>query len=210
MGAALAGGVAALTSPRHLLAQTLRRTPSQILGPFYPLARPLDQDADLTVIAGKEGRALGQVIYVSGHILNRFGQPVQGARIEIWQANAHGRYTHASDNNPAPLDPHFEGYAVFTTDANGRYRFKSIKPGAYPDDGSGAMRAPHIHFDISGRVNRLVTQMYFSGESLNDDDRFLRTAAANRQRLIVQLEPSAAELEPDSLSASWDIVLNDG
>lgn len=210
LGAALAGGAVALASARDVLAQTVRRTPSQILGPFYPLAKPLDQDADLTMISGRQGRALGEVIHISGRVLNRFGQPVQGARVEIWQANKHGRYTHPSDNNPEPLDPNFEGYALLTTDADGRYSFKTIKPGSYPDGASGARRAPHIHFDVSGRVNRLVTQMYFSEEALNDDDRFLRTAAANRERLIVRLGPSPAGLGRDSLSASWDIVLHDG
>jgi protocatechuate 3,4-dioxygenase, beta subunit len=147
-------------------AQTIRRTPTQVLGPFYPVVKPLDQDADLTLTTGKPGRAAGQVVEVLGRIMNREGKAVVGARVEIWQANTHGRYTHPSDRNPSPLDPNFEGFAVLRTDAEGRYRFKTIKPGAYPDD-SGAMRAPHIHFEVLGSTNRLVTQMYFAGEALN-------------------------------------------
>jgi protocatechuate 3,4-dioxygenase, beta subunit len=198
---------ASLAAPAALA--QVRRTPSQILGPFYPLKKPQDQDADLTAIAGKSGRAQGQVVLISGRILTSQGKPVPGAKIEIWQANAHGKYTHPSDTNKAPLDPNFEGYALLTADADGRYGFKSIKPGAYPEDVSGRMRAPHIHFDVSGRINRLVTQMYFAGEALNDDDRFLATAGANRERLIVQLA-RPADGEPGSLAVNWDIVLNDG
>ena len=186
-------------------AQTLRRTPSQILGPFYPVVKPLDQDADLTAIAGRPGRAAGQVVEVSGRITNREGKPVADARVEIWQANTHGRYTHPSDRNPAPLDPNFEGFAELTTDAEGRYRFKTIKPGAYPEE-SGVMRAPHIHFEVRGRTNRLVTQMYFAGEALNDTDRFLASAAGNQERLIVPFQRSADGL----LSGVWDVVLDRG
>lgn len=192
-----------------LLAQKLRRTPAQILGPFYPLHKPLDQDADLTMIAGKPGRAAGQVIHVMGRVTDAQGEALPGVRIEIWQANTYGRYTHPSDTNSAPLDPNFEGYAVLTTDAQGRYRFKTIKPGAYPTD-AGAMRPPHIHFDLTGKVNRTVTQMYFAGEPLNDGDNLLQTVGANRERLIVDLLPPTRDLEPDSLLAVWDIVLDKG
>ncbi|MCL1633241.1 protocatechuate 3,4-dioxygenase [Luteimonas sp. SX5] len=207
--AATLGGLAVFGHAAPLLAQKIRRTPAQILGPFYPLVKPLDQDADLTMIKGRPGRAAGQAIHVMGRVTDAQGRALPGVRIEIWQANAHGRYTHPSDNNPAPLDPHFEGYAVLRTDAEGRYRFKTIKPGAYPAD-AGVMRPPHIHFDIAGRVNRTVTQLYFAGEPLNDDDALLRTVGANRERLIVSLEPPTQDLEPDSLLARWDIVLDKG
>src|SRR5882724_11198795 len=210
LGMAVAVGSLAMSgSVSAVLAQALRRTPGQILGPFYPVRKPLDQDADLTTIAGKPGRAAGQVIHVMGRVLNVAGQPVQGASVEIWQANTHGRYTHPSDTNPAPLDPHFEGFAVLTTDAEGRYRMKTIKPGAYPA-GPDRMRPPHIHFEVTGQSNRLVTQMYFAGEPLNDTDPFLQGAGANKERLIVPLEPPTQELEPDALVAVWDIVLAQG
>ena len=210
LGMAVAVGSLAMSgSVSAVLAQALRRTPGQILGPFYPVVKPLHQGADLTTIPGKPGRAAGQVIHVMGRVLNPQGQPVQGASVEIWQANTHGRYTHPSDTNPAPLDPNFEGFAVLTTDAEGRYRFKTIKPGAYPA-GPDRMRPPHIHFEVTGKSNRLVTQMYFADEPLNDKDPFLQSAGANRERLIAPLGPPTQEFEPDSLVAVWDIVLDKG
>ena len=208
LGMAVAVGSLAMSgSVSAVFAQALRRTPGQVLGPFYPVVKPLDQDADLTTIAGKPGRAAGQVIHVMGRVINPQGQPVQGARVEIWQANTYGRYTHPNHTNPAPLDPNFEGFGVLTTDAEGRYRFKTIKPGAY---GRDRMRPPHIHFEVTGQINRVVTQMYFAGEPLNDKDPFLQSAGANRERLIVPLGPPTQELEPDSLVAVWDIVLDKG
>ena len=203
------GGLAMFGSVSSALAQALRRTPDQILGPFYPVVKPLHQGADLTTVPGKPGRAAGQVIHVMGRVVNAQGQPVQGARVEIWQANTHGRYTHPSDTNPAPLDPNFEGFAVLTTDAEGRYRIKTVKPAGYPA-GPGRMRPPHIHFDVTGKSNRLVTQMYFAGEPLNDKDSFLQGVGPNKDRLIVRLGPPTREFEPDSLVAVWDIVLDKG
>ena len=204
------GSLAMFGSASSALAQGLRRTPDQILGPFYPVVKPLHQGADLTTIPGKPGRAAGQVIHVMGRVINSHGQPVQGARVEIWQANTHGRYTHPSDTNPAPLDPNFEGFAVLTTDAEGRYRMKTIKPGAYPAGPDSRMRPPHIHFDVTGKSNRLVTQMYFAGEPLNDKDPFLRGTGAGKERLIVPLRPPTQGLEPDSRVAVWDIILETG
>ena len=180
------------------------------MGPFYPVVKPLDQDADLTTIAGKPGRAEGQVLHVMGRVVTVAGYPVPGARLEIWQANTHGRYTHPGDTNPAPLDPNFEGFAVLTTDAEGRYRMKTVKPGAYPAGPDSRLRPPHIHFDVTGKSNRLVTQMYFAGEPLNDKDPFLQSVAGGKERLIVRLGPPTQGFEPDSLVAVWDIVLDYG
>jgi protocatechuate 3,4-dioxygenase beta subunit len=194
---------------RAVWAQALQPTPGQIMGPFYPVLRPLDQDADLTTIAGQEGRAQGQVIHVMGRVLNLQGQPVQGARVELWQANTHGRYAHPSDTNPAPLDPHFQGFAVQSTDADGRYRFKTIKPGAYPVNADW-MRPPHLHFDVTGHSNRVVTQMYFPGEPLNDTDRLLQSVGANKDSLMAKVLPPTPEVEPDALMVVWDIVLDKG
>jgi len=208
--AVAAGGLAISGGAGTVLAQGSGRTPDQILGPFYPVVKPLHQGADLTTIPGRPGRASGKVIHLSGRVVNPQGQPVQGARLEIWQANTHGRYTHPGDHNPAPLDPNFEGFAVVTTDAEGRYRIKTIKPGAYPAGPDARMRPPHIHFDVTGKSNRLVTQMYFAGEPLNDTDSFLQGVGANRERLIVPLGPPTQELEPDALVAVWDIVLEQG
>ena len=158
-------GIASVVSTRFAMARAaLRRTPEQILGPFYPL-KPFDQNADLTRVSGRPGRAEGQVLTVMGRVLNLKGEPVRNAKVEIWQANAHGRYTHPNDTNPAPLDPNFEGSAILTADYDGQYRFKTIKPAAYPV-GPNRMRPAHIHFQVSGQQNRFVTQMYFEGEPL--------------------------------------------
>ncbi len=172
MTAALATSVTAL-STRRAAAEGLARTPQQILGPFYPL-KEFPQTADLTQIAGRPERAQGQILNVMGRVLNLAGEPVRNATIEVWQANAAGRYTHPSDPNPAPLDPNFDGSAVLTTDPEGRYRFKTIKPAAYPA-GPNLIRPAHIHFQVSGRQDRLVTQMYFDGDPYNATDPFLNS-----------------------------------
>src|SRR5258706_2872979 len=208
--AVAAGGVAVAGSVSSAWAQALRRTPDQILGPFYPVIKPVHQGADLTILPGKPGRAAGQGIQLIGRVVNPRWQPVPGAPMETWQANTHGRYTHPGDTNPAPLDPNFEGFAVATTDAEGRYRIKTIKPGAYPAGPDARMRPPHIHFDVTGKSNRLVTQMYFAGEPLNDNDHFLQGAGEGKSRLIVPLRPPTQGLEPDSLTAVWDIILDSG
>jgi protocatechuate 3,4-dioxygenase beta subunit len=204
----LSGASLAIAGWSARAADVLSRTPAQTSGPFYPVRKPLDADADLTLIRGHERRAAGQVVHVTGRVLDAGGAPVAGARIEIWQANTHGRYTHPQDSNPAPLDPHFEGFASLTTDSTGRYRFKTIKPGAYP--AGNTVRPPHIHFDVAGRRSRLITQMYFPGEPRNDDDFVIRGAAGNRHLLIADVGPAADGLEPDSWLARWDIVLADG
>jgi len=209
LGIAVGASGLALSGRLAAFAEALKPTPGEILGPFYPVIKRVDQGADLTVIAGKPGRAAGEVIHVMGRVLNVEGQPVRGARLELWQANAHGRYAHASDKNPAPLDPNFEGFAVQTTDAEGRYRFKTVKPGAYPATGNW-MRPPHLHFDVTGKVNRLVTQMYFPGESLNDTDLLLQKLRANRDGAIALVLPPTADVEPDSRLVVWDIVLDKG
>src|SRR5713101_6122415 len=160
-------GVASAASTKFAIAQTAeRRTPEQILGPFYPL-KSLGQNADLTRVSGRPGRAEGLVLNVMGRVLNVKGVPVSNATVEIWQANAHGRYTHPSDPNPAPLDPNFEGSAVLKTDSDGRYRFKTVKPAAYPA-GPNRMRPAHIHFQVSGRQDKIVTQMYFENDPYNE------------------------------------------
>ena len=203
------GGAALLGSAPLMAVAPQKRTPTQVLGPYYPMVKPLDQDADLTMVAGKTQRASGQILHVMGRVTNAAGQPLPNTRIEIWQANMHGRYTHPSDTKTdLPLDPNFDGFAVLTTDAEGRYRFKTIKPGGYNEGGS--TRPPHIHFEVSGKYNRLVTQMYFAGDPLNAADRFLATAPANGAQLIAPLLPPTKDLEPSSLLVPWDVVLENG
>ncbi len=183
--------------------QPLKPTWMEIIGPFYPVEKPADQDADLTMVAGRTERAEGEILYLSGRVLARTGVPVAGAVLEIWQANAAGRYAHPGDKNPAPLDPNFQGYARIVTDSEGRYAIKTIKPGAYPVP-SGWMRAPHVHFDVTGRLTRLVTAMYFEGEALNEQDRILQTSFNPRSQM------TQAQSGEGGLRATWDIVLTTG
>src|SRR5690242_548665 len=203
--------VASAASTRFAIAQTAgQRTPDQILGPFYPL-KTLGQNADLTKVPGRPGRAAGLVLNVMGQVLNLKGEPVRDAKVELWQANTYGRYTHPSDDNTAPLDPNFEGSALLTTDNDGRYRFKTIKPAAYPA-GPNRMRPAHIHFQVSGRQDKIVTQMYFEKDPYNEIDPFLNSVGGiERQEMLVRklLDPSP-DLEPDSKMVIFDIVLYKG
>jgi len=203
VGIALGGGV--LAAGHGWAAELLARTPRQTAGPFYPRVRPLGADGDLTTVAGRPGRAQGQVLDLLGRVLDRRGEPVVGARVEIWQANAFGRYRHAWDSNPAPLDPAFDGFGVQTTDAQGRYRFRTVKPGPYPASPEW-IRTPHIHFKVSRGNDSLVTQMYFPGEPLNESDRLFR-AVGNKAAVIAALQPATPDDAARALRAFWEIVL---
>lgn len=169
-------------------------TPSQTEGPFYPIVDQADKDADMTRIAGHADSAAGEVVVVEGRVLDHQGAPVEGAVVDIWQANANGRYAHEADPNPAPLDPHFQGWARLVTDAEGRYRVRTIKPGPYKvaDEWS---RPPHIHFKVARRGFReLTTQMYFAGDPLNDLDRLLLSVPEDqRGSLVVDFQPRAGD-----------------
>src|SRR5438477_11474786 len=208
ISAVLAGAGVAFSPKLAAAEATLQRTPDQILGPFYPLSE-LPQTSDLTRVSGRSGRAEGQVLNVIGRVLNLAGEPVRTAKVEVWQANTYGRYTHPSDPNPAPLDPNFEGSAVLTTDSEGRYRFKTIKPAAYPA-GPNRMRPAHIHFQVSGRQDRLVTQMYFEGDPYLEPDRFFQTALEQKDLLVAKLLQPTSEMEPESKLVVFNIVLNAG
>jgi protocatechuate 3,4-dioxygenase beta subunit len=177
------------------------RTPDQILGPFFPARRRAMPSADLSTIEGRNARAQGEVIEVTGRILNLDGKPVR-ARLTIWQANSFGRYRHPNDRNTAPLDPNFVGCTRIRSNNDGSYAIKTIKPGAYPAS-QNWMRPPHIHFEVQGRFERLVTQMYFPGEPLNERDRLL--AATLRPELLVAAE--AAPQQPQRRVLNFDIVL---
>jgi protocatechuate 3,4-dioxygenase beta subunit len=146
---------------------------------------------------------------VSGRVLNRRGDPIREARIELWQANAFGRYNHPSDPNPAPLDPDFQGYGVQLTDREGQFRFTTIKPGPYPFDATRT-RTPHLHFDVTGKIDKRVTQLFFAGEPLNDQDFVLQGVPRDRGHLIAQLLPAPANEDPTTRVVQWDIVLPHG
>jgi len=205
------GGLVVCGELDPLFAQEKRLlTEEQVLGPFYPIAKPLDRDADLTHLRGRRAGAKGQVIHLMGRVVNPQGKPLAGIKLEIWQANVHRRYAHINDVNDAPLDPNFQGYGVQVSDARGHFRFKTIKPGSYPTGIEDWTRPPHIHFYVTGRHEALVTQMYFPGEALNAKDRLLQSAAPNQATLVAKVEPAGARFEPDSLLVTWDIVLTRG
>jgi protocatechuate 3,4-dioxygenase beta subunit len=151
------------------------RTPHQILGPFFPVDSKPTTQGDLTIVEGIVGHAQGEIIEVTGRVLDLQRKPVRGAKLTIWQANTFGRYVHPNDSNPAPLDPNFVGFATIRSGDDGAYRLKTVKPGPYPV-GPDWMRAPHIHLEVEGQYERLVTQMYFPGEPLNARDRLLMSA----------------------------------
>jgi protocatechuate 3,4-dioxygenase beta subunit len=192
------------TRPLLKIPQTI----TELSGPtFSPLHFPPEQN--IAVNNGKE--ALGERIIVEGHVRDEDGRPVPHTMVEIWQANAAGRYNHERDQHDAPLDPDFKGIGRVFTDAAGAYRFITIKPGAYPwGNHANAWRPNHIHFSLfgPGYATRLITQMYFPGDPLLAlDPIFLATADAEaRDRLVSQFDLSITK--PNwALGYRFDIFL---
>ncbi|MBK1658476.1 dioxygenase family protein [Paracraurococcus ruber] len=187
-----------------------RATRTEATGPV-DLWRKLPCGDDNLAVVSPGRPAMGQLIHIAGRILDEDGRPVPGAVVELWQANAAGRYFHPNDTRDAPLDPDFIGNGRIRTDAEGRYAFFTIKPGAYPVPGPGFWwRPPHVHFSVLGpaSLSRLVTQMYFPGDPLNPLDRILMSVpdAAARERLVAQPIPPA-EAGMGWLGWTHDIVL---
>jgi protocatechuate 3,4-dioxygenase beta subunit len=203
--AAALGGGALSSSPSALLrAQEIapRPTPAMTEGPFYPDVLPADRDADLVTVAGRPGKASGRVLYVSGRVLDARGRPIPNARIELWQADTHGRYIHSADTGSAPLDPNFQGYALLASDAEGRYRIRTIQPGPYPG------RTRHLHFNFAGGNTKLTTQMFFEGEKENDRDGVYRSLARDERAAATgRYVERAAGMEAQALAVAWDVVL---
>jgi protocatechuate 3,4-dioxygenase beta subunit len=200
----VAGGAALAGLATTARAQKLAPTSGQDLGPFYPVIRPRDEDADLTRRRGAKGIAKGNPINVIGQVVDLRGRPLRGIKVELWQCNAVGRYDHPGDHaNPAALDPNFQGFAALVTDRDGNFKFRSIKPSAY--NTPIGMRTPHIHFDIAGRSERLITQMYFPGEALNEKD-FLLRGASPRESVISQAIPRLSG-DPGAAAFKWTVVL---
>jgi protocatechuate 3,4-dioxygenase beta subunit len=177
-------GAVAVSSGRVAKAACTLTGP-QIDGPFFPVLLPQEYDADLTRVAGGPGRAEGEVIEIHGQVRDAACRPVPGCVIEVWQANVHGRYTHPLDEPKGrPPDPNFQGYARIATDADGAYRFLTIKPGSYAAMGDW-IRPPHIHFKVHAPFNPSVTtQMYFAGHPLNEKDRLLGTLPAEQRTML--------------------------
>ena len=187
---------------RGAFAQALVQTPEQTIGPFYPDRLPLDQDNDLLVINDNITPAVGQMTWISGRILDRRGQPVRGALVEIWQTDNNGAYIHTA----SPItnrDGNFQGYGKFITGFSGEYLFRTVKPGLYPG------RTRHVHFQITAPGRQpFTTQLYVQGDAMNNSDGVLNgiRAAAQRSSVIVPWA-AMANSRVGELAAQFDIVL---
>jgi protocatechuate 3,4-dioxygenase beta subunit len=188
----------------------LPQTISEMTGPALVAASKLDNDVDLTRNAGG-GEAIGERIIVTGRVLDDDGEPVVGTLVEVWQANAAGRYRHKQDTHGAPIDPNFLGIGACRTDQNGVYRFVTVRPGAYPwGNHDNAWRPAHIHFSLFGPsvTGRLVTQMYFPGDPLLDLDPIFNSVPtdAARERLVSRYSHDVTQ-EGWALGYDFDIVV---
>jgi protocatechuate 3,4-dioxygenase, beta subunit len=199
--------ISAATQPSRIVSgyeQTSQRTPARALH-RRPLTRSeLTGPADLSPRLGLLGadvaghgvlQAMGQLIHLRIAVRDEDGSPVAGTMVEMWQANAAGRYAHPNDDDHAPIDPHFKGAARVQTDASGMIEIRTIKPGAYPVPGPDRWwRPPHVHFSVWGKVwlSRVVTQMYFPGEVLNGQDLIFNAVSdsAARERLVARALPT--------------------
>ena len=199
-GAGLASAGLLLTSRARAFADKAPTAESP-MGPFFPIVRPADADADLTWVKGRNTRATGQVIEISGRVFDVKGNPIPGATLELWQANAAGRYDHPSDIATAALDPNFQGYATLRTDAKGEWRVVTIKPGGY--DSPIGHRPPHIHFDMRSQRTRNIAQLYFPEEAEGNakDTLYKALTAADAATSL------AARSATDPNKYSWDVVL---
>jgi len=197
-----------LRAPQRPLIR-IAHTLSELTGPVYGHESVSESDADLT--RQHAGPPLGERIIVSGRVTDEDGRPIPDTLIEIWQANAAGRYVHVVDQHPAPLDPNFTGAGRAITDADGRYRFVTIKPGAYPwRNHPNAWRPAHIHLSLFGPtfLTRLVTQMYFPGDPLFPFDPIFNSVPDEkaRARLISSLDLTTTVPEW-ALGFRFDIIL---
>jgi protocatechuate 3,4-dioxygenase, beta subunit len=199
----------ALRHPKQALLY-MPHTITEITGPRLFPDRTIDErDSNLT--RQHEGEPIGERIIIVGRVLDTEGKPLRDTLVEIWQANAAGRYAHRADRWPAPLDPNFSGAGRCVTDDEGRYRFTTIKPGAYPwGNAENAWRPAHVHFSLLGRAfaQRLVTQMYFSGDQLLQYDPIFNSLAdpKARERLLSRL--SLQRTRPHwALAYEFDIYL---
>lgn len=209
-GLGTSAGVAALaTVGTAQAAEMCAATARQAKGPFYPGEKAFTVNQDLTRVPGALKRAQGQVVYIRGQVRDSACKPIANANVEIWQACETGRYNHGNDpNTGAAIDPDFAYWGEMFTNANGEYVFKTIIPGSYPAE-VGWDRPPHIHFRVAKLgFKELITQSYFKGHPLNDQDLILRSVPeVQRSELIVDFKPSGIGLEPNSLDGVFNITL---
>ncbi|MEM8669087.1 MAG: protocatechuate 3,4-dioxygenase [Planctomycetota bacterium] len=197
----MALGATAFTTP-GLFAELIE-TPEQTEGPFYPDKMPLDTDNDLLVINDSITPAVGEITHLTGRVLDRKGNPVRNAFVEIWQVDNNAVYLHTGDTtNRANQDKNFQGYGRFLTDSKGNYYFRTIKPVSYPG------RAPHIHFGISRSGKRiLTTQLYISGHPGNKKDGPFRGIDPESRKTVEGDFKPMANSKIGELAVDFDIVL---
>ncbi|GLW12386.1 protocatechuate 3,4-dioxygenase subunit beta [Microtetraspora sp. NBRC 13810] len=203
-------GSTVLRAPSEpLLAPKLDPEAVELVDPVYGHQPVAELDHDLT--RQHAGEPLGERIIVTGRVLDTGGRPVRGALVEAWQANAAGRYAHDLDQHPAPLDPNFSGAGRCLTDDDGRYRFVTIKPGAYPwRNHPNAWRPAHIHFSVFGTqfTQRLITQMYFPGDPLFPFDPIMQSVRDPEARAALVARFDIDTTVPEwALGYQWDIVI---
>jgi protocatechuate 3,4-dioxygenase beta subunit len=190
-------------APLSAASRLLQPTPAQAAGPFYPVTLPLQDDNDLTRVTGREAQAQGRITELTGRLLDRNGSPISNTRIEIWQCDANGRYRHPLDNSDAPLDQNFQGHGHTTSNEDGWYRFRTIRPVAYPG------RTPHIHVAVFPDTGRpFVTQLYVKDEPANRHD-FIFSRIAPEQRHLVLAEFTPSKHRYAEFAARFDIILGE-
>src|ERR1700687_2156349 len=197
-------GAAYFTTPGLFAEELARvRTPAQTEGPFYPNKLPLDTDNDLIIINGSTTPAVGDITHLSGKILDKNGEPVRNAVVEIWQVDSKGVYLHTDSANRKQRDEHFQGFGRFLTASSGEYYFRTVKPVAYPG------RTPHIHFKIKkGTKELLTTQCYVKGEKGNEKDGVYRGIKDEKARDSVVIDfAKVKDSKIGELAAKFDIVL---
>lgn len=196
-------GIAAFSTP-GAFAEALTQTPRMAEGPFYPDKLPLDTDNDLIRLTDRATPALGQITHLGGRILDKRGEPVKNALIEIWQCDANGVYLHSRDRNRDKHDDNFQSYGRFLTSSTGEYYFRTIKPVPYPG------RTPHIHIKITHHDEHLLTTQLLNvneSERNEKDGLFKRiTDAKQRAALLADFRP-IKDSKIDELQANWDVVL---
>ncbi len=189
----------------EVFAQALMVTPRQTAGPFYPDVLPLDKDNDLIIVNDSITPAIGQILHLSGHVMDTKGRLIKDALVEIWQTDANGRYIHSRDYQKGENDKNFQGYGLFQTSSNGAYRFRTIRPVAY---GSGfGRRTPHIHIAIRSKNHKpLISQIYFADED-NSEDGLWSRLSESQQKVLTVLPKTIANSQIGEQAVMFNIVL---
>lgn len=201
--AGLGLGTAAFFTEPGAFAGRFVFTPKQTEGPFYPDRLPLDTDNDLLIINDSLTPAVGEVAWVSGYILDRRGDPIRNATVEIWQCDQNGVYLHTGSDNKARQDAHFQGFGRFVTGSRGEYAFRTIRPVPYTG------RTPHIHFAVKRKgYEKFTTQLYVKGHPGNEKDSIWKSLGdAGQRRLCTVPFAPLKHSKIGELGARFDIVL---